>query len=231
MEHFLRPEWTDSEGRELAISPRAVHIWQIRPSNVFLRYLTSAEALRHEGIANEEVKQSYGCSQGGLRKIVSLYRECFPNSVKIRCQTRGKPYVVGGPEFNLTHTAGRIFAALASQPVGLDAESADRNVRALALARKFFHARESAGLESLGDREKAVTFLRYWVCKEATVKLSGDGIYLGLRYAQVDLAADGRSRGHYKGRKVWLREFQPAEGLLAALASWEPLEMKSFFQV
>jgi hypothetical protein len=47
----------------------------------------------------------------------------------------------------------------------------------------------------------------------------------------VDLASDGRSRGHYKGRNVWLREFQPAEGLLAALASWEPLEMKSFFQV
>jgi phosphopantetheinyl transferase len=78
---------------------------------------------------------------------------------------------------------------------------------------------------------KALTFLRYWVCKEAIVKLSGDGIYYGLRYARVDLTSDGRSRGDYKGRNVWLREFRPAKDLVAALASWEPLEAKGFFRI
>ena len=83
----------------------------------------------------------------------------------------------------------------------------------------------------LEDPIKTLTFLRYWVCKEAIVKLSGDGIYYGLRYARVDLASDGRSRGAYKGREVWLREFRPAKDLVAALASWEPLEAKGFFRI
>jgi phosphopantetheinyl transferase len=144
-------------------------------------------------------------------------QDCFPVS-ELFARNRGVP-------------AGRIFAAFAARQVGLDVESADRQVRALALARKLFQAQEAKSLELLSDLERAGTFLRYWVCKEATVKLSGDGIYYGLRYVQVDLKSDGRSRGRYKGRKVWLREFQPAEGLLAALASWEPLEMKSFLQV
>ena len=84
---------------------------------------------------------------------------------------------------------------------------------------------------SLDVTERKLTFLRYWVCKEAMVKLSGDGIYHGLRYARVDLAADGRSHGTYQGRKVSLWEFRPLHDLVAALASWEPVGAKGFFRI
>jgi hypothetical protein len=63
------------------------------------------------------------------------------------------------------------------------------------------------------------------------VKLSGDGIYHGLRHARVALSNDGRSHGAYQGREVSLREFRPAPDLVAALASWEPVEAKGFFRI
>ncbi|MFZ0711104.1 MAG: 4'-phosphopantetheinyl transferase superfamily protein [Terrimicrobiaceae bacterium] len=231
MSPFLQSEWIDYEVGDLAIPSRGVHFWEMRPSNVFVRYLSAAESLRYEGIANGEVKSSYGTAQGGLRRVISFYMGCLPGEVNMRRERRGKPYVPGAPDFNLSHTAGRTFAAFSSRPVGLDVESAHRRVRAEAVARKFFSREETERLTRVEASIKALTFLRYWVCKEAITKLSGDGIYYGLRYARVDLASDGRSRGEYKGQEVWLREFRPANDLVAALASWEPLEAKGFFRI
>jgi 4'-phosphopantetheinyl transferase len=231
MDSFLQPKWNDYEVGDLEIPARGVHFWQIRPSRVFIRYLNPAESLRYERIVNEEAKCSYGSAQGGLRRIAASYMGCLPEEVDMCRERRGKPYVPGAPEFNLTHTAGRMFAAFSSSPVGLDVESASRTVRTDALARKFFSREETNRLNMCEGLIKALTFLRYWVCKEAIVKLSGDGVYYGLRSARVDLASDGRSRGDYKGREVRLWEFRPAKDLVAALASWEPLEAKGFFRI
>jgi 4'-phosphopantetheinyl transferase len=231
MASFLQPKWNDYEVGDLAIPARGVHFWQIRPSRVFIRHLNPAESLRYERIVNEEAKCSYGSAQGGLRRIVASYMGCLPEEVDMCRERRGKPYVPGAPEFNLSHTAGRMFAAFSSSPVGLDVESASRTVRTDALARKFFSREETNRLNICEGLIKALTFLRYWVCKEAIVKLSGDGVYYGLRSARVDLASDGRSRGDYKGREVRLWEFRPAKDLVAALASWEPLEAKGFFRI
>jgi phosphopantetheinyl transferase len=231
MSLFLQSEWIDYEVGDLVIPAQGVHFWQIQPSNVFARYLSFAESLRYERITDGEVKSSYGSAQGGLRRILAFYMDCLPGEVNMCRRERGKPYVPGGPEFNLSHTAGRMFTAFSSRPVGLDVESAHRRVHAEAVARKFFSRDETDRLAMVEGSTKALTFLRYWVCKEAVTKLSGDGIYYGLRYARVDLASDGRSRGEYKGQEVWLREFRPAIDLVAALASWEPLEAKGFFRI
>jgi 4'-phosphopantetheinyl transferase len=124
-----------------------------------------------------------------------------------------------------------MIAAFSSRPVGIDVELASRSVQAGELARKFFSERERQSVAELEGAARNLIFLRYWVCKEAIVKLSGDGIYHGLRHARVDLAADGRAQGGYQGREVCLREFRPAPDLVAALASWEPLEAKAFFRI
>jgi len=228
---FSPSEWIDYEGRDLVIPARGVHFWLIRSSPFFVRYLNTAELLRYERIVNEEVKASYGSAQGGLRRIVGIYMGSRPEEVAMCRERRGKPYVPSAPEFNLSHTSGRMIAAFSSRPVGIDVESAYRTVHAGELAKKFFSEKEKEEIKKLDGPIKALTFLRYWVCKEAIVKLSGDGIYHGLRYARVDLTADGRSWGDYQGREVCLREFRPARDLVAALASWEPLEAKGFFRI
>ena len=231
MTSFLHFEWIDYELGNPELLAQGVHFWQIRPSHVFVQYLNREESLRYEKIAHQEAKISYCSAQGGLRKIVSAYMDCLPQAVKMRRGRRGKPYVPGAPQFNLSHSEGMIIAAFSSSPVGLDVESARRTVQAEGIARKFFFDEEIRRVELSDASIKTLTFLRYWVCKEAIVKLSGDGIYHGLRYAQVDLSIDGRSHGAYKGRKVWLNEFRPSHDLVAALASWQPLEAKGFFRI
>jgi 4'-phosphopantetheinyl transferase len=231
MKFFLHSEWINYELGNPGPLAQAVHFWQIRPAHIFVQYLNPEESLRYEKIAHEEAKISYCSAQGGLRKIVSAYMDCLPEAVEMRRGRRGKPYVPGAPQFNLSHSEGMIMAAFSASPVGLDVESARRTVQAEGIARKFFFDDEIRRVERAEASMKSLTFLRYWVCKEAIVKLSGDGIYHGLRYAQVDLSADGRSQGAYKGRKVWLNELRPSQDLVAALASWRPLEAKGFFRI
>ena len=231
MDSFLAYEWIDYEGEHLEIPVDGVHLWLIEPSSVYERYLDSAELLRYERILNPEVRASYSCAQGGLRRLAGIYMHRPPEQVAMRRQARGKPYVEGAPEFNLSHTRGRTIAAFSLEAIGIDVESAGRAVHASELATRFFFREETSRIKSVDQAERKLTFLRYWVCKEAMVKLSGDGIYHGLGYARVDLAADGRSRGTYQGRKVSLREFRPAHDLVAALASWNPVEVKDFFRI
>jgi phosphopantetheinyl transferase len=231
MEPFLELEWIDYEGEHLEIPVGGVHLWLIEPSSIYEDYLDSAELLRYERILNREVRASYSCAQGGLRRLAGIYMHRPPEQVAMRRQSRGKPYVQGAPEFNLSHTCGRTIAAFSLEAIGIDVEAAGRRVHAGELATRFFFQEETARIMSVAEAERKLTFLRHWVCKEAMVKLSGDGIYYGLRYARVDLAADGRSYGTYQGQKVFLWEFQPALDLVAAVASWKPVEAKGFFRI
>jgi 4'-phosphopantetheinyl transferase len=231
MDPFLAFKWIDYEGDHLEIPVGGVHLWLIEPSAIYERYLDSAELLRYERILNPEVRASYSCAQGGLRRLAGIYMHRPAEQVTMRRQARGKPYVEGAPEFNLSHTCGKTIAAFSLDAIGIDVESGSRRVHAGELATRFFFQEETAQIMSVDEAERKLTFLRYWVCKEAMVKLSGDGIYHGLRYARVDLAADGRSCGTYQGRKVSLWEFRPARDLVAALASWKPVEAKGFFRI
>ncbi len=231
MESFSPLEWIDYEVGGLELPEQGFHLWQIRPSHLFVQYLSAKELLRYEGMMNEEVKLSYCSAQGGLRKIASFYMSCRPEDVNMYRGRRGKPYVPGAPQFNLTHTGSIILAAFAASPVGVDIESTERIVRGEAIARRHFSHEEVKGLQASDETLKILTFLRYWVCKEAMVKLSGDGIYHGLRYARVDLASGNRSHGTYRGRNVWLKEFRPLHNLVAALASWRPLKANGFFRI
>jgi 4'-phosphopantetheinyl transferase len=231
MDLFLALEWIDYEGERLEIPVGGVHLWLLDPSPIYERYLDSAELLRYERILNPDARASYSCAQGGLRRLAGVYMHRPAEQVTMRRQARGKPYVEGAPEFNLSHTCGRTIAAFSREAIGIDVESGGRRVHAGELATRFFFPEETAQIMSVDEAERKLTFLRYWVCKEAMVKLSGDGIYHGLRYARVDLAADGRSCGTYQGRKVSLWEFRPARDLVAALASWKPVEAKGFFRI
>ncbi|MFZ4683206.1 MAG: 4'-phosphopantetheinyl transferase family protein [Terrimicrobiaceae bacterium] len=223
--------WSNGLGEIPELETGACHLWELQPSHAYAALLGPRETERYHAVTNEEVKISFATSQGGLRTICAIYQKCHPSEIRLERAEHGKPFLAGGPHFNLSHTAGRIFAAFSPQPLGLDVESASRRVQARALAAKFFSPTEAARVCALDEAAAQAAFLRYWVGKEATVKLSGDGIFHGLRDARVELGEGGISHGEYRGRTVCLREFSPADGLLAALASWEPVEVKGFFRI
>jgi len=225
------PAWTEPENAKMKLSGTEVHLWEILSSTDYAENLGAAEKQRYARITNEDAKISYCTAQGGLRRVLNYYTGKPEGEMMLEREERGKPYITGGPEFNLSHTTGRVFAAYSSLPVGLDVESASRGVHAESLARRFFLKDEVGHILSQLPPERAKMFLRYWVCKEAMVKLTGDGIYIGLQEAHVKLEKTGGARGFYKGREVWIQEFSPGKDLLAALATWQPVEVKCFFRI
>jgi len=83
--------------------------------------------------------------------------------------------------FNLTHTRGLVACAMTMvDDLGVDAESSDRRVDFVALARKFFAPSEAEYVSSLPQVDQGPAFLRLWTLKEAFIKAVGKGLSTAL---------------------------------------------------
>jgi Phosphopantetheinyl transferase len=225
--HFVynrNPSETD-----LRLNEAECHLWQIPPSAGYANLLAERERKRYLRFTHPHAREEYAASQGGLRAVLARYVGCPPENVVLHRGERGKPHLPGGPEFNLSHSAGLVCLAVASQPVGLDIERAGRRGSFAALASKFFTPAEQRRISAAPPGRQNELFLRHWVGKEASVKLSGEGIFRGLRHVEIVGGPGGGFSGLYRGRPVYLLEFRPAPGYLAALASWRPLRIRKTF--
>ena len=113
--------------------------------------------------------------EAGRQLLARMYREITgENCPEIAVTQRGKPYFVEGPwHFSISHTKNHVFCALSTGPVGLDAEETDREIN-LRLAEKILSEPEWIRLEAAADKREAL--LKLWVLKEASVKLTGEGL-------------------------------------------------------
>ena len=113
--------------------------------------------------------------EAGRQLLARMYRAiCGEGCPEIRIGERGKPYFAEGPwHFSISHTQRRVFCALSTRPVGLDAEETDREVN-LRLAEKILSEPERVRFEAAADKREAL--LKLWVLKEASVKLTGEGL-------------------------------------------------------
>lgn len=225
MENIQIAAWNEMPG-PLPVLDGHVDVWRIFPNLRNNRDLPEEELQRCEAINNALARQHELSSRIGVRRILGRYTGVLPSLLAFERAGRGKPFLAEGPQFNLSHTRDQILLGVSHQPVGLDVESRDRKVKAGDLASKFFHKEELAAVMNHADSERV--FLKYWVCKEATVKLSGDGIYHGLRDARIEMEGDS-VRGTYCDREVCLSLFAPAPGFIAAVASWETHLTPRFF--
>ena len=113
--------------------------------------------------------------EAGRALLARMYREQTGETCpEIAVAERGKPYFVsGGLHFSISHTKKHVFCALSDRSVGLDAEETDRKID-LRLAEKILSAPEKVRFEAETDKHDAL--LRFWVLKEAVVKLTGEGL-------------------------------------------------------
>lgn len=111
----------------------------------------------------------------GRMLLRKLYRHTTGHSIpEIAVTERGKPYFAGADRhFSISHTKRRVFCVLTDAPVGIDAEEMDRDVD-LRLADKILSPAEKAQFDAAEDKRLAL--LKFWVLKEAAVKLSGEGL-------------------------------------------------------
>lgn len=85
----------------------------------------------------------------------------------------GKPYLPGGPYFNLSHSGDKVVLLVADRPSGVDIE--EIAPWSEAVARKVYTPKEQAWLKKqAGDG----AFYRLWTAKEAIMKALGLGFRL-----------------------------------------------------
>ncbi len=113
--------------------------------------------------------------EAGRRLLTCLYREATGEELPpILATDRGKPYFADSPwHFSISHTPHHAFCALSRDPIGIDAEEEDRDVK-LRLAEKILSPAEYAQYTAAPDKRRAL--LTFWVLKEAAAKLSGQGL-------------------------------------------------------
>jgi len=147
--------------------------------------LSPDEQARANRFAVPLVGPRFVAARGMVRQTLAALRGERAGDLLIRTEPNGKPYVEGGPHFNLSHSEHRALLAVAAFPLGVDIEA----VRTMedAVADFAFSPAEQAALRAFPPGERQAAFFRGWTRKEAVVKARGDGID-GL--AQFDVSLD-----------------------------------------
>jgi 4'-phosphopantetheinyl transferase len=144
--------------------------------------LSPDEHARYARLMIARDRRDYAAAHALLRTSLSRYADVAPRQWTFRTDAGGKPSLVadgGAPplSFNLSHTHGLVACAIAGgADVGIDVESVDRVVDD-GVARRFFSARENAGLRQCTSHAlRTRRFFALWTLKEAYVKAVGQGL-------------------------------------------------------
>ena len=153
-------------------------------------WLSPAERARAARFGRESLRRRYIVGRASLRKALGDTLSLLPAAVPIVRGVRGRPRLDGiaGVDFNISHTDEVALIGVArGARIGVDIERADREVNADGLARKFLTPAERATLAPLAADERRERFLRYWTCKEAMSKATGDALSAPFRRLNVKL--------------------------------------------
>lgn len=139
--------------------------------------LTAADHARAARFVHDRDRAHFLAARAGLRRILG--------PAPLREGPRGKPFLPGGPAFNLSHAAG--WAALVVGPAGLELGVDIEGCRPVdpGLAELAFAPEERAELARASDPDLA--FLRGWTRKEAVIKATGEGLFTDLASFAVTL--------------------------------------------
>ncbi|MCQ2354886.1 MAG: 4'-phosphopantetheinyl transferase superfamily protein [Clostridia bacterium] len=117
--------------------------------------------------------------------LYALRTAGFSGSPEFFSEKNGKPYLYGGPYFNLSHSGNISICAVSPFEIGCDIERiTDADVN---LAKRFFHPDEyGAVLSSEAGEERNSLFFRLWTMKESFLKATGLGLTVPLDSFSVD---------------------------------------------
>jgi len=225
--------------RPLSLSPvaRGVALWwctlERAPAEIasLAKWLSPAESTRAARFGSDGLRHRWIAGRASLRLLLGDALGVRPAEVAIRRGARGRPQLAdAGTEidFNVSHTLDVALIAIArggpaGLRIGVDIERADRDIGVDRLARKFLSEREQASLRDLGLDERRRRFLRYWTCKEAMSKATGDGLVAPFRRLDVELREAPRlvdGPPPYLPSRWSLHHGDVPEGWLATVAIW-----------
>lgn len=225
--------------RELSAIAPGIGLWwcnlQRTPAEIpaIASLLSAAELARAAGFGTDVLRHRWMAGRGALRVVLGRVLGVDAAAVALVRGVRGRPELADGAariDFNVSHTRGVALIAVARDlpgraRIGVDIEHRDREVGADRLARKFLTPRERATLADLAPDRRRQHFLRYWTCKEAMSKATGDGVIAPFRRLDVELTDPPRlSAGPppYAPSDWSLHFAQLPPEWLATVAVWNP---------
>jgi 4'-phosphopantetheinyl transferase len=189
-----------------------------------LGHLSDPERVRASAFIHLPSRARFVGARAAVRGILSAYLGNAPHAVSITMDDRGKPRVLGGPCFNVSHSADRVVVAVSVTEVGVDIEAIEDRPGLPGIANRFLADGEVAALRHHSADAFAPAFYGCWTRKESLTKAVGLGLALPLRSFTVSVPPEpARLVSSSDDRLVadaWtLRDLAPGDGFAAALAA------------
>lgn len=213
---------------DLTLLPNDVHVWRIdldQPEAKLQQLaatLSSDESARAQRFYFPEHRQRFIAGRGSLRTILSGYLGIAAKEVQFDYEPRGKPFLASkfadsGLAFNLSHSQNLALCAVSkNRQLGIDLEYIRPISDLEALAKRFFLPGEYELVRSLPVEQKPAVFFRYWTCKEAYLKATGEGI---AQLEQIEISLTPTEPAKLQTTQDWsLLELVPANNYAAAVA-------------
>lgn len=157
-----------------------------------LGLLSPDERDRAERMRSAVARTQFVSTRAALRLLLASVAAdgTEPRDLRFRYGHRGKPYLPGGPSFNVSHSADAVVVAIAEKGrVGVDVERVRPVQRMAGVAARKFAPAEQAWFEAAGTGadadERNVAFFRIWTRKEAFAKALGRGLAAPYRSFSV----------------------------------------------
>ena len=158
-----------------------------------LDWLTPQERARADLAIDPRERRRRVCTRSVLRHILGAYVGAPPGTLEFVTDVHGKPRLINGPQFNLSHSGDVMMLAISGAgPVGVDIDRRGRlDSDWSAVTTRTFSEGERAQLQRMPEADRPDAALRGWVRKEAYAKARGAGFAYGFTAFTVRLDAGG----------------------------------------
>ena len=170
--------------KKLDLPAGEMHVWWSPSAEApagAVAALTPEERERRARFHFESDRESYLAAHAMLRLLLATYGSSA-STQRFAETERGKPFVDGGPEINLSHTRGLVACAFSrSFAVGVDVEPVERTNDWRRLMSRVLCAAEIADILGRSAPRQQHRFYEFWTAKEAWSKALGLGLHADFR--------------------------------------------------
>ena len=213
---------------------KAIDIYALNLCSFTPKFCTTDSAIILKAAAYKSgKKQKEYLASEWLRRFV-LKRYIENQDMVFDSTEKGRPFLKNRADydFNISHTRDWIvIAVVKGKKIGIDIQSSKKTINALSIAKQYYARSEYQWLSSLPKSKVNHYFYLLWTLKEASLKLTGEGITSSLAHYTF----------LYKNRKLQLLNTVTAEKLyyysnclksiLLSLAVTKPIAKIRYFIV
>lgn len=141
-------------------------------------FLSEDECRRAENFVFEKDRRKFIVARGRMRQILADYLNLSPEKILFDYGEHGKPALkdeAAGLKFNLSHAHELAALAISTCEIGVDVEWCRSMDNMKSVAAKVYTDIELSLLFDTSPTKRTELFYKFWTCKEAFIKLTGEG--------------------------------------------------------